>query len=743
MAGDGTSEHGGPVGAAGASARRSAEALIEPATAIASDARLSRGQVRDVLPHVLSDVPVAILLVDQDSGQVVFANPAAIHMAGDVGLPVALGRWGQLSSLTDAAGEPLDEPALLERVISANPANGQAVRTAGGPGEPGRLLWATGIPLGAVASEQRMALLVFLEVAPPDGTPPDPDPDAELAALRDRAIVATDLAFTISDPRQDDNPLIWVNPAFTRVTGYSSDEAVGANCRFLQGPGTDPETVSVLRDAIAAATPAVVTLLNYRKDGTAFWNQLAVSPVFDGEGRLVSFVGVQSDVSERMRVDAEREAALQAERAARREMERSRGHLALLAEATTQLSATLDTTECLERLADLVVPSLADWVVINLTEDGQGSTRRMVVRHRQAPERLTDRYIELQPQSLQYRTSFIPRLLAGGDPVLIPEYHDRDLERINPPEMRAVVEELGIVSAMYVPLVARQRKVLGTVVLVSGPSGRRFGPEDLSVAADLARRAGMSMDNARLYEQEHRVAEILQRSLLPTIPTLPGITVSAQYLPANTVADVGGDFYEILALPDGSVGVAVGDVIGHDLTAAAAMGHLRGLLRACAWDDASHETYADPERVLQRVDHLVQGLDVVPLATMLYGRLVRMGDCWELSYSTAGHPAPVLRLPDGTVEVLSDATGTLLGVAASADRRTRSRMIPAGSTIVGYTDGLVERRGEDIDDGVDRLARLVAQSDAADLDEMVNDIVAMLGSDRDDDMAVIAVRLDG
>ncbi|MCU4186843.1 SpoIIE family protein phosphatase [Acidiferrimicrobium sp. IK] len=740
MPGEGTTDGALGLEETEAAARRDAEALAGPATALVAEGALDRGQARAVLPHVLSDVPVAVLLVDQHSDEVVFANRSAVEMAGDVHLPVGLADWARASSLTDRAGRSLGEaPSVLERVLGASPTAGEAVRTAAGATE--RLLWATGIPLGVEGRERPMALVVFLEMASPPGG--HRGHEQEMAALRDRAIIATDLAFTISDPRRDDNPLIWVNPAFSRVTGYSGDEAVGRNCRYLQGPGTDPDTLEVLRQAIAAAEPIAVTLLNYRKDGTAFWNQLAISPVFDGDDRLVSFVGVQSDVSERVRVDAEREAALQAERAARREMERTRGHLALLAEATTQLSATLDTAESLERLADLVVPSLADWVVINLAEDGQGSTDRLLVRHRQAPDRLIDRYVELQPESLRHPSSFIPRLLAGGESVLVSEYHEDDIGMINPPEMREVVQELGIVSAMYVPLVARQRKILGTVVLVAGPSGRHFTQEDLSVAADLARRAGMSMDNARLYEQEHRVAEILQRSLLPTIPKVPGIAVSAQYLPANTVADVGGDFYEILGLPDRSVGVAVGDVVGHDLSAAAAMGHLRGLLRACAWDDASHEAYADPERVLDRVDRLVQGLDVVPLATLLYARLVPAAGGWRLTYANAGHPAPLLRLPDGTVALLDDARGLLLGVASGAERRTRARDVPVGSILVGYTDGLVERRGGDMADSVERLVRLVGRSDPGDLDGMVGGIVATLGRDRDDDVAVIAVRVDG
>ena len=135
---------------------------------------------------------------------------------------------------------------------------------------------------------------------------------------------------------------------------------------------------------------------------------------------------------------------------------------------------------------------------------------------------------------------------------------------------------------------------------------------------DLARRAALAMDNVRLYQQEHTVAETLQRSLLPEIPEIAGIRAAAHYVSASTAADVGGDFYDLLQLPDGSIGMVIGDVVGHDVAAAAAMGHLRGLIRACVWEAEDD----DPSAVLTRVDRLVQGLHVAPMATLVYARAV-------------------------------------------------------------------------------------------------------------------------
>jgi PAS domain S-box-containing protein len=231
----------------------------------------------------------------------------------------------------------------------------------------------------------------------------DGDPEATLARLRDRAIFASDLAFTISDPTKPDNPLLWANPAFSLMTGYDLAEVRGHNCRLLQGPGTDRSTVDRLRDGIAKRQSVAVTLLNYRKDGTAFWNHLSVSPVFDGDGQLLSYVGVQSDVTDQVQIESERAQAYTAERAARRDAERSRQRLGLLATASTQLSEALDTPENLDRLATLVVPDLADWVVINLV-DKQEQIEQSVLRHRAGQLGLLRRFDELQRDRAVGRT---------------------------------------------------------------------------------------------------------------------------------------------------------------------------------------------------------------------------------------------------------------------------------------------------------------------------------------------------
>ncbi|HYO36404.1 MAG TPA: SpoIIE family protein phosphatase [Geodermatophilus sp.] len=740
--------------------------LVTAASALVSGSAGGRSAY-SALPAVLADVPVAVLLIDQGTGAVTYANTAAVEMAGNVRLPVDLDTWGASAGLTDLAGAPLARTSgPLSLVAQGRPVTGEAVRLAPGrstdtararddDGGADRLLWVSGFPLSQPGHSEQLSLVVLLEVESVGG---GADADAELQALRERAVVATDIAFTITDPRQADHPLVWVNPSFTRITGYSYEESVGRNCRFLQGPTTDPATVAQVREALAAERAITVTLLNHRRDGTAFWNQLSISPVVDGAGELVSFVGVQTDVTERVRVEAEREAAFAAERAAREEAEVARavaeqaradaeraqraaetaqGRLALMAEATSSLIATLDVGDLLDRLAALCVPKLADWVVLTLV-DASGEVRELVSRDRERGRTELRRYdaghaLRLPADSPSQRSItaarsvLVERLPAQLDPA------------IASPVAQEIAGRLGAASSLSVPLVAR-RRTRGAITLVRTSPERPFTPDDVGLVEDLARRAALVMDNVRLYQQEHAVADTLQRSLLPELPVIAGLEAAAHYVSASTAADVGGDFYDLLRLPDGSVAVVVGDVVGHDVAAAAAMGQLRGLIRACLWDAPDPH----PGTVLTRIDRLVQGLHVASMATLAYVRAVppaTPGGPWRAQVGNAGHPPLVLRAPDGRVRPVEGATGLLVGVAADARREVLDLELPVGTTLIGYTDGLVETPGSDLDEGIEALvARLAATPVGATPRDLCD--AAVSGTlDGRDDVALIAVRL--
>jgi PAS domain S-box-containing protein len=727
--------------------------IVTAASAVVSEQ--SAAGAHASLPGVLADVPVAVLLIDQKDGTVTYANTAAVELAGNVGLPVDIDTWGAAVGLTDLAGAPLASTAgPLSYVAQGQPVTGEAVRLRSADDAAGeRLLWVTGFPLSQAGADQQLALVVFLHL----DTAATDNPDAYLQALRERAVIATDIAFTITDPREPDNPLVWVNPSFTRVTGYDYDEAVGRNCRFLQGSATDPATIGEIRRAIADQRTMTTTVLNYRKDGTAFWNQLSISPVFDGSGDLVSFVGVQTDVTERVRVEREREAAFAAEQSARQEAElaraiaeqaradaeraqadavRAQNRLALMAEATSALIATLDMDDLLDRLAGFCVPVLADWCYITLVAPS-GGVNRTASRHRDGHDDELAALLALQTAHLPDRSPARESLRTSG-PVLIEELSEDRLDGMMvSPEAGHLFRELGGTSLLVVPMVAR-RQMLGVMGLVA--AGRTFTQEDVDLAADLARRAALALDNVRLYQQEHTVAETLQRSLLPDLPRIPGIDAAAHYVSASAAADVGGDFYDLLPLPDGSIGLVIGDVVGHDVAAAATMGHLRGLIRACIWDTAD----PDPSVVLSRVDRLVQGLQVAALATMVYVRALppaAPGEPWQLQVGNAGHPPLVVRLPDGTVQLLDGVTGLLVGVDATVHRDSRTVEVPSGSTVLAYTDGLIERPGLDLDEGITELIGRLTEAPVDAGPQELCDAAVSGRLDGRDDVALIAVRL--
>lgn len=682
------------------------------------------------LPRVLHDSPAAVLLVEAGSGCVVQANAAGRALTPSLdALPAPVDAWSAAAALRRPDGQafaPGDGP--VERAARGEAVHGEPVLRRAEQGDT--LVWATGFPIpGSAGHSEGQALVVFLDVDTGDD---------EFSQVRDRAVVAAGLSFTISDPRLPDNPLVFVNPAFERTTGYDRADVLGRNCRFLQGPDTDPADVQQIREALDGQQHRSVTLLNYRKDGTAFWNEVSLSPVYDADGTLTHFVGIQADVTSRVLIEQERERHLTAERAARTEAERAQRRLALLAEATSMLAATLDVDESLDRLTSLVVPLMADWCTVHLLS-ADGGVQRVAARHRDDSKLdLLRRLEELQSAGLG-RGSVTTGVLEGGPATLVDVDDALLASGIDDPELLEVYRQVGLHSAMVVPLRAR-RQVLGVLSLFTDGTGRTFDTDDLAMAADLARRAALTVDNARLYSREHDVAEQLQRSLLPQLKPVPGLDHAARYLPGSTAAQVGGDWYDLFALPDGTVGIAVGDVMGHDMTAAAAMGQLRSVLQSYAWQGSS------PAVVLDRLDQLVQGLDMAQLATCLYGRLdpPTDGAAGRFRLANAGHLPPALRSPDGHVRLLGTEASLLVGAALGTTRQEVEEVLEAGSVLVLFTDGLVEHRGRPIDEGLAALAEALRTAPDGDADAICEHLLTELAYGAlDDDVALLVVRVLG
>ncbi|SDY37307.1 Stage II sporulation protein E (SpoIIE) [Modestobacter sp. DSM 44400] len=235
----------------------------------------------------------------------------------------------------------------------------------------------------------------------------------------------------------------------------------------------------------------------------------------------------------------------------------------------------------------------------------------------------------------------------------------------------------------------------------------------------------------------------LQRSLLSEPPAPDHLEVAVRYVPAAQDAQVGGDWYDVFGQPDGATALVIGDVVGHDTEAAASMGQLRGLLRGISYDSAD-----SPAVVLSRLDRAMDGLRLRTLATVVVARLEQTseevdGGVTRLRWSNAGHPPPVVLLPDGSTEVLTPARAELLvGVHTAASRSDHVVALPRGSTVLLYTDGLVERRDQLFDVGIERLRAELSTLRDAPVAEVADQLLARVLPERaEDDVAMILVRL--
>ncbi len=409
-----------------------------------------------------------------------------------------------------------------------------------------------------------------------------------------------------------------------------------------------------------------------------------------------------------------------------------RTKLRFLADASAELASNLDYQSTLTRVAYLAVPDYADWCSIQLAEEGE--LRTLAVAHND-PEKVA------MALDMQRRYPPDPKTASGayqvfrtGESELLPDIPDELLvEACVDEEQLRLARELNLRSALTVPLKTRDR-LLGVMTWVAGDGGRRFGPSDVTFGEDLARRAAVAIDNAQLHSEIREAAVRLQRAVLPDrLVTLAGWDLAALYLPAGRT-EVGGDFYDVIALEDGRVVMFVGDVMGRGVKAAAAMAQMRSAVRAYLAIDP------DPAAVLEKLDTLFQQFDLAQLVTLVYGVVDPVRD--EITLCNAGHPPPVVLHADGTSAQLPDPDGVPLGVGGSTRTPIRFPFLP-GDTVLAFTDGLIERRTEDIDAGqrrlLDALPALAAR--AGDLETTLAALVETVRDHtRDDDVAVLAVR---
>jgi serine/threonine-protein kinase RsbW len=395
------------------------------------------------------------------------------------------------------------------------------------------------------------------------------------------------------------------------------------------------------------------------------------------------------------------------------------------------LSSARDVTETAERLAQLAVPRLADICAIDLATE-HGLTRPAVRHGDPARGRLA---AELQERHLPHRGARHPAVQAMelGRTVWIHPVTDRFLaETASDDQHLAIARALELESLVCVPLLAEGR-ALG--VLTLGADRRRgpFTAADVDVAEQLALQVSQVVDKAQRFEQETRTSHTLQANLLPPAPPpVPGLAVAVRYLAASRGADVGGDFYDVVPLPGDQVALAVGDVVGHDITAAAVMGQLRSVYRALLADRAP------PSAVIDRLQAGWPLLGLQRMATALFAALDPATG--QLRIASAGHLPPLL-VADGAAELLDVRPSRMLGAPPGPTPAVEwAGVLAPGATLLLFTDGLVESRDADLDLGLARLGDAAARAGTADPDELCDKLLAELaGGARADDVALLAI----
>ncbi|QXG74252.1 SpoIIE family protein phosphatase [Modestobacter sp. L9-4] len=416
--------------------------------------------------------------------------------------------------------------------------------------------------------------------------------------------------------------------------------------------------------------------------------------------------------------------------------------LALLARVSDELVGTLDAPTAVGRISRLLVPALASWATVTLLgEDGTltdaggwhadpGRTP-LVRRHAAAA-------LESSPA-----TAPLLRAVTTGAPVTVsgPELTGPALGAVATGVAREMLRLLDPETLTVLPIRGPDH-VLGALTL-GHDRHRAVDPADVATAAEVADRAGLALDNARLYEQQRRLAEELQRSMLTAPPEPDHAQIVVRYLPAAQAARVGGDWYDAFVQPDGATTLVIGDVVGHDTAAAASMGQLRSMLRGIAVTGN-----AGPAALLGQLDAAMTQLQLHTYATVALARFEQNADdlargVTRMRWANAGHPPPLVIHPDGTVAELATWRGDLmLGVDATAHRTESVISLDRETTVLLYTDGLIERRGSVLDDGMDQLRAAAARLADRPLDELCDRLIDQLvDTTPEDDVALVAIRL--
>ncbi|MEV7406140.1 SpoIIE family protein phosphatase [Streptomyces sp. NPDC091267] len=524
--------------------------------------------------------------------------------------------------------------------------------------------------------------------------------------------------------------VIACNPWAERLLGYAPDTLIGVNAHQTLHPHVGdgralPVQRSVLEDVALGKRSSGDRAVLLRADGSALQVWWSASPLPPEAGHGTGAVVVFHDASAQRARDGQRADRYAHSETMREQAEYDLAEIAWLGELTLAMVSTLNADEALRRLVRLLVPRLADTAVIHL---GESCTPERAAWAHHTPDVLPAHPSDVHSlPDAPAHTDALRRVMRGAG-----------VQQVAPPADGFGPDLLGVVEAaetIVVPLRLRDT-TFGALTLSRAAASPPFNESDHAVAEEVARRTALGLDNTRLHAAQADIAATLQRALLTELPDVPGLELAAHYQSAQRAAEVGGDWYDAFSLEGGDTALVIGDVTGHDIKAASRMSELRNMLRALAVDRPEES----PGQILRRLDTAQARLALADSATTVLARLRPDGaSSWNLAWSVAGHPPPLLITADGSAAYLTGGKSLLLGVRPGTERPTADIRLPPGATLLLYTDGLIESRSQSLDTGMTRLRQHITAHQHLPLSQLCAQLAGELGDTRDD-ITLIAAR---
>ncbi|MDH6520814.1 hypothetical protein M2163_002202 [Streptomyces sp. SAI-135] len=522
---------------------------------------------------------------------------------------------------------------------------------------------------------------------------------------------------------------LYLNDTLAEVNGLPVEEHLGRPMPEVV-PGSGP-SAEVAREVLSTGRPQTVVFDGRVPDHTVDvprWWLGAFHRLEAEDGVILGVAAVVMEVTEGIRQ--------------RESLRRAQERLELLEETATRVGGTLDAAEACQALTDLLVPRFADYAAVDVL-DPEGTRRAPATP---VPVRLRRMAVTAAPGTpdplspvtrsgeviFHQAGSSMSQVLTGHRPVVLNRPDDDTVRRFAPTRQRLErYRALHLHSVAYLPLMVGGEPV-GAVMLGRRARSPEFAPDDVELLELLTARAATGIGHALRYTHEHETALEMQRAFLATPHTPgPGVEIASRYLPAGRGAEVGGDWFDAVALPSGRTLLVVGDVMGHGVRAAAAMSEYRSLLRALALQGLA------PDRLLTEADRTAHALDLDRVATCVLALLDPAAE--EVVLATAGHVPPLLVRPGAAPELADLPVGPPLGTG-SGGHESRHCAMPPGTLLLAYTDGLVERRGEDIDTGLAALAGLPVTSGHALPDILTTVVDGLAPAKSEDDVTLLAAR---